>query len=509
MLDNDNLTYKKTVIGSALPKQAERAMITLERSQKLDLLIHLLANLRQALIVCGPEGIGKTTLLKNLHARRQDQWHICLLQGSSALSFEAVVNELSRFLGLSGSNIGFDLSSLRAYCEKQKVVLIIDDAGELMPGLIGELVDFADSLSGLRLVFSMTYDEFHIKSASDQTVDDCHFIELPPLNQKQCAEYLQNLSAQPGAMLSFNAVTDSLVENLYRQTNGIPGKLLAEIPKLNQYQSRKKSRLGLWLGVVLVLTATAWVVKGLLPSTPASDTASEKLPETAGPVALQPTITPTLSVTGSVSPSPELPTPADTLNQTPAPTAPVAEAGANILGPPVPTPTIEPSPVSEKVAEKLEVGTPTPVAAEVIVTPQPVPTPAPAETQTSPELVQAAEIKPSEVPVEAITPTPEPKPAKPMSDLDWIKAQPADNYTLQIMVLSNKDSVDRFLKKYAGYRDILKYYTVKQNDQEKYVLIYGSFQSAAEAVKRKTAMPEEFNQGLEKKFKSIQYQIRR
>lgn len=503
MLDNDNLTYKKTIIGSAVAKQAERAMITLERSQKLDLLIHLLANLRQALVVCGPEGIGKTTLLQTLRERRQDQWQICLLQGSSASSFETIVNNLSRFLGLSGSNIGFDLSSLRAYCEKQKVVLIIDDAGELVPGLIGELVDFADSLSGLRLVFSMTYDEFHIKSASDKAVDDCHFIELPPLNLKQCAEYLQNLSAQPGAMVSFNAVTDSLVENLYRQTNGIPGKILAEIPKLNQYQSGKKGRLGLWLGVALVVLATAWAVKELLPPSPASGTLTGKQPETTAPVAVQPTMAPTLATT--VAPSPQLPAPADVLNPTPIPPAVVPETKTDIAVMPSPTPVGEAYPASDTVAEKSTVVSPTPAATEASLTP----TPAPTATPTSPEIVQAAEIKPSEVPVEEIKPTPEPKPVKPMSDFDWIKAQPADNYTLQIMVLSNKDSVDRFLKKYAGYRDILKYYTVKQNDQEKYVLIYGSFQSAAEAVKRKAAMPEEFNRGLEKKFKSIQYQIRR
>jgi DamX protein len=508
MLDNDKLTYKKTVIGSAVPKQAERAMITLERSQKLDLLIHLLTNLRQALVVCGPEGIGKTTLLKNLRERRQDQWRICLLLGSPALSFEAIVKDLGLSLGLGGSNVGFDLSSLRAYCEKQKVVLIIDDAGELVPGLIGELVDFADSLSGLRLVFSMTYDEFHIKSASDHAVDECHFIELPPLNLKQCAEYLQNLSAQPGAMLSFNAVTDSLVENLYRQTNGIPGKLLAEIPKLNQYQSRQKSRLGLWLGVALVVSAAAWVVKGLLPSMPASDTVSVKQPEVVAPVAVQPTITPKPAET--LLPSPEPSAPADTLNQTPVPTAPADVVGYDIPVSPSPTPAAPPSGVSEKVVENLKAVKPAPAAAEAAVTPPPAPTPA--EAQTSPDVVQAPEIKPSEVSAEAIKPTPELKPAKSVlqgSNLAWIMAQPPSNYTLQIMVLSNKAAADRFLKKYADYGDGLTYYTINSNDQEKYVLIYGSFKTAAEAQQLKAVMPGEFKQALEKRFRAVQNESRR
>ena len=87
-------------------------------------------------------------------------------------------------------------------------------------------------------------------------------------------------------------------------------------------------------------------------------------------------------------------------------------------------------------------------------------------------------------------------------------AQPSGNYTLQIMVLSNKAAADRFLKKYAEYGDSLKYYTIGKNDQEKYVLIYGSFSSLSEAAKQKAAMPAEFNRGLEKRFKFIQKESR-
>lgn len=561
MLDNDNLTYKKRLVGNAVAKQAERTLITLERAQKLDLLIHLLANLRQALVVCGPEGIGKTTLLQILQEKRQDQWQICLLQGSSALSFEAIVNSLSRFLNLGGSSIGFDLASLRAYCEKQKVVLIIDDAGELVPGLIGELVDFADSLSGLRLVFSMTYDEFHIKAASDKAVDDCHFIELPPLNPKQCAEYLQNLSAQPGAMVSFNAVTDRLVEDLYRETHGIPGKILAEIPKFNQYQSRKKGRTGLWLGVAVIVLAAGWTMKALLPSMPASETKSEKRPE---PAAVQAPIPPDTADTKAAAPTLPVPAPSMLQDQYPAPTAQTEPVRRGFLETPVPKtaapeppasakapetavaanpklvepvagvtpPTAQtplstatkseasatvnqiseaktPAPqVSTKAPETAEAFTPKLVAPETSVIPQAAlaPEQTAAKTEAPTGVNQTSEARTQETPVATATATPEQKPA---SDLDWITAQPPNNYTIQLMVLSSRDSVNRFLKKYAEYRDNLKYYSIGQYDQEKYVLIYGSFQSPSDAIKRKATMPSEFQNGLEKRFKAIQYQIRR
>lgn len=518
MLDNDNLTYKKRVIGGA--NQAERTLITLERSQKLDLLIHLLTNLRQALVVCGPEGIGKSTLLKTLQEQRKDQWQICRLPGSSALSFEAIVNHLSRFLNLSNSSIGFDLSSLRAYCEKQKVVLIVDDAGQLVPGLIGELTDFSGSLSGLRLVFSMTYDEFHIKSATDKALEDCHFIELPPLNQKQCGEYLQNLSAQPGAQLSFNAITESLVANLYRQTNGIPGRILAEVPKLNQYQSQRQHRLGLWLGVTLILLATGWAVTALLPFAPSSETTTDKQPELAKPATVTPTVTPSTATNDAMTPIPTLRAPADIGNQAPAPQVQKEVSIPVIAATSAPESGGSPNPSLDKTSENKLATFTQPQDAGSMTQPndQPsaslVPKPAAVSPATSapPTATQTPEITTKEAPSAIAKTAAEQKPKKSANgdgNIDWIMAQPANNFTLQVMTLSTKEAAQRFMKKYADYGESLTYYTINSYGQEKFIVIYGSFESATEARQYKEVMPGEFKQSLEKRFKAIQNESRR
>ncbi|WKJ90114.1 AAA family ATPase [Methylomonas montana] len=513
MLDNDNLTYsyqRRSVVNNA-----ERALITLERSQKLDLLLHLLANLQQSLIVCGPEGIGKTTLLETVRQNRKDLWEIALLSASPSSSFESLITDLLRSLNITKAS-AFDLSALREFCAKQKVVLLVDDAGTLVPGLISTLMEFADSLPGLRLVFAMSHDQFHIKSGTDKAVEDCHFIELPPLNKKQCGEYLQNLSAQPGAVISFNAIGDALVDDLYRDTHGIPGKILAELPKLADYQNRKSSRLGLWLAIVAILAGAGFVVKSLLPPEFAQQIAGNM------PVAGQASSIDN-ATTENIASLPVLPVPTPQPVNEPAAeqtqvSTPTSEPA---LSAPAPSPTVVSVPAipeskPEHLPETVNIQPASqPASSETGATPiSATTTPAPTEPVVNkPEAANADPLPAAEpLPQQAVEKPIERKPVKPLpegSERDWIMAQPPGNYTLQVMVLSNKDAAIRFQKKYADYRSGLKYYPINKGDQEKYVVIYGSFQTVAEAQAFKAVMPDEFKQALEKRFSAVQKESRR
>lgn len=511
MLDNDKLTYSqpKRGIDTNSRRLSERALLTPDRAQKLDLLIHLLSNLKQSLIVCGPEGIGKTTLLKTLESSHQDVWPVCLLQGSSTLSFESVASQLSRFLKLKNGGAHFDISALRNFCNRQKVVLLIDDADQLLPGLINELIDLAESLSGLRLVFAMNYDEYKQQTDSEQNFDNCHFIELPPLNQRQCLVYLQNLSAQPNALLSFSAITDTLVEELYQETQGIPGKLLTELPKLGQYQNRRTQKLGLPIGLALILIITGFAVKSLLQ--PQLETGQDSSPPVVQTESTQSSneaeatiFEPAPDISPIVDPEQEQAIAAQIQPEdTPADDFEAFDASANTgHGEDLDETVFEINPTDELnqdeetfIAEDLE--------PDQIIEPEPTaepPKPAPPQTTAS---------QPASIPA--------PRPADNVSrssetddgDLSWIMAQSVDHYTIQLMVLSSKDSVTRFLKKYHAYRDQLKYFTTGKTGQERYVLIYGSFQSAGEALESRSNMPEEFNDGIVKRFKSVQKQARR
>lgn len=512
--DND-LTYSYQKPSPS--KLAERALITVERTQKLDLLVHLLSNLRQSLVICGPMGIGKSTLLQALQNTGNDRWHFCQLSGASSLSFESILQQLGRSLNLPGSGLQLDIDALRDGCDRRQVILIIDDAGDLVPGLIGELATFAESLNGLRLVFTMTYDEFHIKSNIDTVLDEFHVIELPPLNRKQCREYLQNLSAHPNMPLTFDGINDTIVDDLYHETHGIPGRILAELPKLNHYQSRHSKKWMLWLGATVVtagagLAAYSW----LMPSTATLPVTVQNAQLVSPPPSVTGTATPAATASISSLPSPlplstaTLPTavvptgiPVEAISPSPAATASAATAK--------PTPTLaatgmatlkpeSPRPTAVSGAAATLSPTPLPV---ITASPQPSPPATPAATvipkpSNTAEAVNAAEKKPGTE-----------NPGLAVSDQDWIMAQPANNFTLQVMTLSNKDSVRRFMKKYAEYGESLRHYTVHNGEQEKFILIYGSFESIAEAKRYKEIMPGEFKQALEKRFRIVQKESHR
>ena len=104
MEENDTLSYH---VKRPLIDQKSRvfdSLITQERTRKLELLIHLIANSRQSLIVCGPEGIGKSTMLKVLQERERDSWLYCLVQCNADLSFEKIEEQITRVIDRDTQN---------------------------------------------------------------------------------------------------------------------------------------------------------------------------------------------------------------------------------------------------------------------------------------------------------------------------------------------------------------------------------------------------------------------
>jgi DamX protein len=233
MVENDTFAYlmKKPLIDQK--SRVFHSLITQERTRKLELLIHLIANSRQALVVCGPEGVGKSTLLKVLQECKIDSWHYCLVQGNADLSFEKIQEQTDQVINQGKPDRQIQVLSdafRRLENQHKKIVLMIDEAGHLAPGLINTIIEYAAKNPVLRVIFALSHNDLYEKNSSDSAIDDCHLIEIPPLSEKKCGEFLQYLAINPRSQVAFSEINDGMMEVVYRETQGIPGRIIAELP---------------------------------------------------------------------------------------------------------------------------------------------------------------------------------------------------------------------------------------------------------------------------------------
>ena len=485
MVESDTFTYhvKKPFIDQK--SRAVRSLITEERTRKLELLIHLISNSRHALVVCGPEGIGKSTLLNVLQERKIESLFYCLVQGHANLSFEKIQEKTAQVIEQDKPDQQIQtLSGVFRLVESQhkKIVLMIDEAGSLAPGLINKIIEYAADHPVLRIIFVLTHDDLYVKNTSDSAIDDCHLIEIPPLSEKQCGEFLHYLATQPRSQVVLNEISDSIIEAVYHETHGIPGRIIAELPAL---EGAKQSDNSLWILVAAVagLVALALGIQWFSASeyniksmpTPARNAQKSVEIETAAP-----------------PPQPKPPPRAQLNDQSVQADATISEqsAGEDVIGrlsESVMNTVVkanDQAPINKQKSHDTQPTKPddskivnnTKFSMPKIISPQ----------QTEPaaqEQVEASVVQ--------------------KDGEQWLKKQPIENYTLQLMVLSKEQSAKDVLKKYPLLKHDLNYRKKVVNGKERFVLFYGSFTSFALANKAKQTLPSEFRKSLTRKISAI------
>ncbi|MGD7033783.1 SPOR domain-containing protein [Methylotuvimicrobium buryatense] len=473
-----------------LAKPAIKSLITAERAQKFELLIHLIINFNRPLIVNGPAGIGKSTLLTVLREQRPVEGHYYFMAGDHQLNFAAIQERLRSFLETEQPACkGFSLDDAIALLEqkKLKLILMIDNAGELIPGLIDTLSEYALANPALRVIFSLTQDELYIKSRSDRSVEDCHFIELLPLSEKQCRDFLQNLSGKPDAPISFNAVSDNMVEYVYRETHGIPGKIIAELPRLSDFERLGAPvRFSIGLFALLAIAGIAFV--GWEALAPESDhELTESLPRSQQQALSVPLLVEKFA--GKQMVNDRIVT--DVSEQKPKMTNVVAAPVAAVPDRKIET-TVKNEAINypEVVSEAAENRKPeSPIAGPSIIKAEPlVPTVADEKIETKPQ--ETIDSNRSE------------------DDRTWLFKQSSDHFTLQLMVLSSRQSIVNVLNKYQHLKQDLKYLETRIGGKEKFILLYGSFSSHVEAERATGKLPAEFKGAWVRRFAVLQNDIK-
>ncbi|MGR9072676.1 MAG: SPOR domain-containing protein [Gammaproteobacteria bacterium] len=494
--------------------------ITRERTQKFDLLIHLISNLQQPLVLCGPEGIGKTKFLKNLQEQMAEAWEICYVQGSIDLNFESIEKLLSRIservITLDHTNaLSHEIDKNKSF---HKVILLLDDAGCLIPGLLTSLCQYAKTRPQLRMIFSLTPNEVHVKNSTDSAIADCHFIEIPPLTEKQCEDFLQNLSVKPGSAISYHAINASLTEKVYKETHGIPGRIIDAIPKISVgVKSRPNSRRPvLLIFAPLLLVAAVSYLLWQEEDKPEKSAATVK--QTISKIELSP---PQAGFQRSLvdSTQPELLSPQEKKNQSEPYDAPAASIGQDVLIVNKTTKEFEDKlPALEqdggKQNRELQTLTEVPAGERMGIVKT-------IDKTSADDKEKSLENK--SMPSSSEESFPEKYPTAPtakevlpgtandgfevISDKDWFFKQPPTHYTWQLMVLSSKDSALKFKQKYKIPELEIAFFHSMINGKDRYTLVYGSFASLQEAKKGQMKLPAALKKAWLRKFRTLQGQI--
>ena len=510
MEENDTLTYQVRRTSQNQEATADQSLISQERTQKLDLLTHLLANLSQALVVCGPNGIGKTTLLKVLQQRKVNSWIYCPVHGSSELSFEKILELIGGDLSRDRSKSDRPLATTYGQQENpnKKIILMIDDAGDLVPGLITTLIHYAAANPVIRLIFVLTHDDVSLKNRTDRIIEDCHFVEIPPLSEKQCGVFLHHLAKKPFAAIAFNSINDSLIENIYRETHGIPGRIVAKLPDLAKSKSGNNPTLILSLAVI-GLVAVAFAIQWLSASNGSDGErpAPDKVVQKKDPIdsdSTQPKL--------SLKPQPLL------LSEQ------YTQENSEVI-------VKEPQQVKKPALEAnlADHGITNPVKAQKGAFDNTMPEEKVLGPNTENELLPGNVKAPIANNNSTSQEMPKTEPQLPVSALDnelgsegdalqepgsaetgrnWIMSQPPESFTLQIMVLTKEQAIKDMIEKHKALGRTLTYIkTVNSSGRAKYLLLYGSYASANLGYKARQSLPTEFRKAYARKFSSIKNEV--
>ena len=505
MGENDTFTYhvKKPLIDQK--NRVFHSLITLERTRELELLIHLIANSRQALIVCGPEGIGKSTLLKVLQDRKIESWLYSLVQGNADLSFEKIQEQTA--LAIKQYNPDKQVQALSGAfslveSQHKKIVLMIEEAGHLAPGLINTIIEYTVENPVLRVIFVLTHDDLFVKNRSDSAIDDCHLIEIPPLSKKQCGEFLQYLATKPRSQIAFNELSDGMIEAVYRETQGIPGRIIAALPGL---EDTKQGDNSLWIlvaavaGLVVLALGIQWFSASqynIKPMpTPATDVQKSagiesSLPQPALPPRTQ-QIEPAAQAVATISAQHAGEDGIGRLSESGTNTVvkSKSETDNQVIDDQVLTQKQQLDDAQQKNTESL-----------ALINKQPK-KPDDGKTDNNSELSMPITISPQQT-----APVAEDKTEASVVQNDgeqWLKKQPIDNYTLQLMVLSKEQSIKDIMKKYPLPGQSLRYIKSVVNSRTRFVLLYGSFTSSSLANQAKKSLPPEFRNSVARKMNAI------
>jgi DamX protein len=237
-----NSDWKQADTGKA-NVNALQSLLSPARKQKLELLASLIKTQQQSLIICGPEGIGKTTILKRLAKSNNTKQLWNYVECDSSLTVSILLTHLSSVLSLNKertskknkSKVAQKLAGQLSKIAKNghTVVLVLDDAGHLQAGVITKLFAFARQCEGLQLILAITPNDLFLKRTTDYVIDDCYVVDIPPLTEQESESFTLNFLQENKQRFDFDTLPENFTTEIYRKSQGIPGAVLQGVSKMS------------------------------------------------------------------------------------------------------------------------------------------------------------------------------------------------------------------------------------------------------------------------------------
>ncbi|SMF94158.1 AAA domain-containing protein [Methylomagnum ishizawai] len=480
------------------------SLLSEARERKFDLLLHLAVNLSQPIVVSGPEGMGKTVFLRRLESSARAYASVCYLAATAGTTYEFIIEELRRAalrdLNLANAG-GWTCAEVLARYGKERrlLVLMLDNAHRLLPGLLSGLWEFAREHPSLHIVLALPSHSLRRKATTDAlALRDAQPLEIPALGPSEFSAYLRQMAAAQPELAPGSAAAESQVIAWHARAQGAPGAVLGGLaPPAEAAPSP------LWRGRWWVpgLAATLLVAAALLWWKP------EGQPPESPPGFPSPKADADSALPGMMLHEPSAPAVVEGGHPAnPGESQPQADGSATL-------PEVPPQPQAGAVTQAPEPQTPS-VQPEPAQAPPPIP-----ESQAQPEPSAVATARPPESP--AATPPPEPLSPEQQARLqaaavslegvqgvDWIMAQNPEAYTLQILAMSQAGALAGTIGRFPP-ESALSVLRSRKGRGDLYLLFHGVYPNMAAAREGAAGLPPPLTQAIPRQFKSIQADLLR
>jgi len=236
-----------------------------ERQQRLDLILHLIPNTRQAILLRGPEQSGKSFFIKQLENQIDESWQLCLVSAEDLMQTVTPLQVLANAFDELEENTKQLLVRLAAASKaEKKIIICIEDTHKLDVARFDFLFQLADSYKCLHIILTSS-DNLGVAVESR-----CQLIDLEPFTQQQTTEYARKRVDKSSLGFLNLAGLDDVV--LFIETGGLPGRINDVLEQMgNQSVKNERSKpvkslpfVGLISVVVLVIVI---LVFNLYPKT--------------------------------------------------------------------------------------------------------------------------------------------------------------------------------------------------------------------------------------------------